>query len=89
VVPHPAAAVVWRVLGNGEEIGSRGFLFQLGKKCIKFFFLYVPTFSFALVSQIDVNRTGNHVAVQISFVLFWSVRAAVDQFGFGRFRDRI
>jgi hypothetical protein len=37
VVPHPAAAVVWRVLGNGEQLGSRGFRFQLGKKCINFF----------------------------------------------------
>jgi hypothetical protein len=87
VVPHPAAAVVWRVLGNGEELGSRGFRFQLGKKCINFFILYVPAFSFALVSHIDVNHTGNHVAVQISFVLFWSVCAAVDQLSFGRFRD--
>jgi hypothetical protein len=89
VVPHPTAAVVWRVLGNEEELGSRGFRFQLGKKCINFFFLYVPAFSFALVSQIDVNHTENHVAVQISFVLFWLVRAAVDQLSFGRFRDRI
>jgi hypothetical protein len=36
VVPHPAA-FVWRVLGNGEELGSRGFHFQLGKKCINLF----------------------------------------------------
>jgi hypothetical protein len=87
VVLHPTA-FVWRVLGNGEELGSRGFHFQLGKKCINFF-LYVPAFSFALRSHIDVNHAGNHVAVQISFVLFWSVRAAADQLSFGGFRDRI
>jgi hypothetical protein len=53
------------------------------------YFLYVPAFSFALVSQIDVNHAGNHVAVQISFVLFWSVHVVADQLSFGGFRDRI
>jgi hypothetical protein len=85
VVLHPVA-FVWRVLGNGEELGSRGFHFQLGKKSINSFFLYVPALSFALGSQIDVNHTGNDVAVQISFVLFWSVVAAADQLSFGGFR---
>jgi hypothetical protein len=32
--------------------------------------------------QINVNHAGNLVAVQISLVLFWSVRAAEDQLSF-------
>jgi hypothetical protein len=89
VVPHPAAAVVWRVLGNGEQLGSRGFRFQLGKKCIDFF-LPLCSCVFLCISFSDqCQHTVNHVAVQISFVLFWSVRAAVDQLSFGRFRDWI